>query len=189
VIFTVNGQRLALREEGLGLRPLAGVDGVLGHQFEEVEEELVEGAASPEKLGVMGAQLERKSEEESRPILQSTQSYHSVCFEITSHTQVKKFFIYKPTQHKHDRSKVLEHPRVSSFYRNVSRCSEEPELGQRSAANCQRSNFKSLADQKLKNNVNVQSYTKRLFSGNELKQPSSATHTWELLQPCWGRTF
>lgn len=61
VPFTVNSQRLALCKEGLGLLglwPLVRIDGVLWHQFEEVEEELVKGAASPEKLGVMGSQLE-----------------------------------------------------------------------------------------------------------------------------------
>lgn len=60
VLLTINSQRQALCKEGFGLfclSPLAWVDGVLRHQFEEVKEELVKGAASLKILSVMGAQL------------------------------------------------------------------------------------------------------------------------------------
>lgn len=61
VLLTVNSQREALCKEGFGLLclcHLAWVEGVLGHQFEEVKEELVKVAASLKILGIMGAQLE-----------------------------------------------------------------------------------------------------------------------------------
>lgn len=66
VLLTVNNQRLALCKEGFGLFclwPLARIDGVLRHQFEKVKEELVKGAASLKILGIMGSQLEKKSDE------------------------------------------------------------------------------------------------------------------------------
>lgn len=60
-LLTVNIQRSALRKEGfrlLRLCPLTREGGILRHQFEEVKEKLVKGAASLEILGIMGTQLE-----------------------------------------------------------------------------------------------------------------------------------
>lgn len=61
MLLTVNCQRKGLCKESFGLlrfSPLAWVGGVLRHQFEEVEEELVKRATSLEILGIMGTQLE-----------------------------------------------------------------------------------------------------------------------------------
>lgn len=61
-LLTVHCQGQGLCKEGfgvLGLRPLARVDGVLRHQFEEVKEKLVKGAASLKILSIMGSQLEK----------------------------------------------------------------------------------------------------------------------------------
>lgn len=63
-LLTVHCQGQGLCKKGfgvLGLRPLAWVDGVLRHQFEEVKEELVKGAASLKILGIMGSQLEKNT--------------------------------------------------------------------------------------------------------------------------------
>lgn len=88
VLLTVNSQRQALCEEGFGLLhlcPLAWIDGVLGHQFEEVKEELVKGAASLKILGIMGTQLEinGKSSQYYRSALLisdiKAHSLHQVC--------------------------------------------------------------------------------------------------------------
>lgn len=69
VILTVNRKREALCEEGFGLLRLCAlvqVDRALWHQFEEVKEKLVKGAASLKILGVMGTQLEiNESREQS----------------------------------------------------------------------------------------------------------------------------
>lgn len=66
MLLTTKSQRKGLCKEGFGLLrlcPLARVYGVLRHQFEEVKEELVKGAASLKILGIMGTQLKinRKS--------------------------------------------------------------------------------------------------------------------------------
>ncbi len=66
VPLTVNSQRQALCEEGLALLslcPLTQVDGVLRHQFEDMKEELVKGAAPLKILGVMGTELEKSDEQ------------------------------------------------------------------------------------------------------------------------------
>ena len=55
-VLTVNGQRQVLCKEGFGvlcLCPLAWVDRVLRHKFEEVTKELVKGAGSLQILGIM----------------------------------------------------------------------------------------------------------------------------------------
>lgn len=73
-LLTVNIQRSALRKEGfrlLCLCPLTREGGILRHQFEEVKEKLVKGAASLEILGIMGTQLEG---EQTIPWCKNTQN-------------------------------------------------------------------------------------------------------------------
>lgn len=59
-VLTVHRQRQTLCEEGLGLlglHTLAGINWILRHEFEEMQEEFVQGTATPQVLGVMCTKL------------------------------------------------------------------------------------------------------------------------------------